>query len=90
MTILEMMTALEASHDLTVDQEGSYYDVTVEDFEGFSSDWDEIERKITQPDLLNAFIKALDAQASYTSGRLYTTYYFDDFTIKLGYASYDI
>ena len=91
MTILEMMTALETSGDLTVwVRDGGVYDVTVEDFEGFDADWCEVDREIVQEDLLDAFLEALDAQALRVEGDFYYTYYFDGFTVELGYASYDI
>lgn len=94
MTILEMMTALEASGDLTVwarpTDEGTAYDVTVEDFEGFDDDWNEVDREIVQEDLLDDFLEALNEQALRMEGDFYYYYYFDGYRINLGYASYDI
>jgi len=69
---------------------GTRYDVTVEDFEGFTADWSEIDREIVREDLLDAFLEALTAQAIMKEGDFYRTYYFEGYTIHLGYASYDI
>ena len=94
MTILEMMTALEASCDLTVwartTDEGTVYDVTVEDFAGFDDDWSEVDREIVEDDLLDDFLEALDEQALRVEGDYYYDYYFDGYRVHLGYASYDI
>lgn len=94
MTILEMMTALEASGDLTVwarpTDEGTVYDVTVEDFEGFDDDWSEVDREIVEDNLLDDFLEALVEGALHIEGDYYYDYYFDGYRIHLGYASYDI
>lgn len=94
MTILEMMTTLEACGDVTVwgrtTDEGTVYDVTVEDFEGFDDDWCEVERDFVMEDLVDEFLEALDEQALRVEGDFYYDYYFDGFRIHLGYASYDI
>lgn len=94
MTILEMMHELEACGDVTVwelpTDEGTVYDVTLQDFEGFDDDWCEVERIYEQEDLVDEFLEALEAQALRTEGDFYYDYYFDGFRIHLGYASYDI
>jgi hypothetical protein len=94
MTILEMMTELEACGDLTVwertTDEGTVYDVTVEDFEGFDEHWSEVMRDFEREDLVDEFLEALDEQALRVEGDFYYDYYFDGFRVHLGYASYDI
>lgn len=94
MTIREMMTALEACGDLTVwertTDEGTVYDVTVEDFEGFDDEWSEVMRDFEREDLVDEFLEALDEQALRVEGDFYYDYYFDGFRVHLGYASYDI
>lgn len=94
MTIREMMTALEDCGDLTVwertTDEGTVYDVTVEDFEGFDEHWSEVMRDFEREDLVDEFLEALDEQALRVEGDFYYDYYFDGFRIHLGYASYDI
>lgn len=94
MTIREMMTELEACGDLTVweriTDEGTVYDVTVEDFEGFDEHWSEVMRDFEREDLVDEFLEALDEQALRVEGDYYYDYYFDGFRVHLGYASYDI
>lgn len=94
MTIREMMTALEECGDLTVweraTDEGTVYDVTVEDFEGFDDEWSEVMRDFEREDLVDEFLEALDEQALRVEGDFYYDYYFDGFRVHLGYASYDI
>lgn len=94
MTIREMMTALEACGDLIVweraTDEGTVYNVTMEDFEGFDDSWKEIMRDYEREDLVDEFLEALDEQALRMEGDFYYDYYFDGFRIHLGYASYDI
>ena len=94
MTIREMMTELEACGDLTVwertTDEGTVYDVTVEDFEGFDEHWSEVMRDFEREDLVDEFLEALDEQALRVEGDYYYDYYFDGYRVHLGYASYDI
>lgn len=94
MTILEMMRELETCGDVTVwertTDEGTVYDVTMEDFEGFDDDWCEVDREYEREGLVDEFLEALEAQALRTEGDFYTTYYFDGYAIQIGYASYDI
>jgi len=89
MTILEMMRELETCGDVTVWEhttgEGTIYDVTMEDFEGFDEEWDEVMRDYEREDLVDEFLEALRVE-----GDFYYDYYFDGFRINLGYASYDI
>ena len=95
MTVLEMMRALEECGDLTMwtrttDDGVMLYDVTMEDFEGFDDEWDEVMRDYTDEELVDAFLDALEEQALRAEGDFYRTYYFDGYAVQLGYASYDI
>ena len=95
MTILEMMTKLETVGDLSCWEretaEGvKLYDVTMEDFEGFDDDWDEVMRDYEDEELVDTFLEALEEQALRVVGDFYTTYYFDGYAVQIGYASYDI
>ena len=94
MTIIEMMRTREDCGDVTVwertGDEGTVYDVTVEDFEGFDDEWDEVMRDFVMGDLVHEFLRALDEQAIRVEGDFYYNYYFDGFQIHLGFSSYDI
>lgn len=94
MTILEMMRELEACGDVTVwehiTDKGTVYDVTLEDFEGFNDEWEEVMRDYEREDLVDEFLNALREQALCEEGNFYYTYHFDEYAIGIGYASYDI
>lgn len=94
MTVLEMMTALEACGDASVwetEEDGMLcYDVTLQDFDGFDDEWSEVMRDYEDEELVDAFLAALESQALRCEGDFYHTYYFDGFCVQLGYASYDI
>ena len=64
--------------------------VTVEDFEGFDEDWNEVYADINE-DAVNTMIEWLDEQCdSHDGGCLYQYYTFGDLVVCLGWASYDI
>lgn len=63
---------------------------TVEDFEGFDEDWDEVYADINE-DAVNTMIEWLDEHCdSHDGGCLYQYYTFGDLVVCLGWASYDI
>ena len=95
MTILEMLTAMETAGDATVRQRETregvmLYDVTMEDFEGFDDEWCEVDREYADEDMVDAFFDAIEEQAVRTEGDFCTTYYFGDYAIRIGFASYEI
>lgn len=95
MTILEMLTAMETTGDATVWQRETregvmLYDVTMEDFEGFDDEWREVDHEYADEDMVEAFFDAIEEQAVRTEGDFYTTYYFDGYAIRIGFASYEI
>lgn len=64
--------------------------VDFNDFAGFDENYSEIDREYTNPQLVNAMISFLETRCDYIEGDLYTTYHFIDFTVVVGYTSYDI
>lgn len=91
MTKEMMMTTIEAlGEDATAYTIGDTIHVTLEDFEGFSEDWDEISREYDDPDAVEEFLGMLTMECVRTGGDFYLNYYFDDFTVVVGYASFDI
>ena len=91
MTYEEVMALLETlGDDVSVFAHGDVIRVTVEDFEGFDDEWDEVMRDYTDEELVDAFLDALEEQALRAEGDFYRTYYFDGYAVQLGYASYDI
>lgn len=64
-------------------------DVTVEDFEGFDEDWDEVYADIDD-DAVDKMIEWLESHCDSHEGDLYHYYTFGDLVICLGWASFDI
>lgn len=65
-------------------------DVTLQDFEGFDDDWEEIEREYDDEEAVNIFLKMLERECVSQEGDFYVTYHFDNFDVVIGYASFDI
>lgn len=92
MTYADVLTLLAtASDDLSVYEsfDGHCIHVTIEDFDGFDEHWCEIDRDYDE-DLVGRILDTLTASASEVDRDYYTDYYFDGFTVRVGYASYDI
>lgn len=64
-------------------------DVTVEDFEGFDEDWDEVYADIDD-DVVDKMIEWLESHCDSHEGDLYHYYTFGDLVVCLGWASFDI
>ena len=64
-------------------------DVTVEDFEGFDEDWDEVYADIDD-DAVDKMIEWLESHCDSHEGDLYHYYTFGDLVVCLGWASFDI
>ena len=79
-----------AEDDLSVWEYGDSVSVTVEDFEGFDSDWSEVERELEDEDLVAEVFEALSEGALSVEEGFYTTFFFEGFSLSWGYASYDI
>lgn len=91
-TIYTILTRLDASGDALVwmpeDGETEFI-VTLEDFGGFTEEWEEIPREWSDPEMIEAFYEVLDT-AERTEGDYCVTYYWADCSLTLGYTSYDI
>lgn len=87
-----MLAAIEALGDDAdlFDAEDYCLDVTLEDFEGFDDDWNEIMREYDDAEAVDAFLEMLEAECSSCEGDFYTVYHFEGFDVRLGYASFDI
>lgn len=65
-------------------------DVTLNDFEGFDEDWEEIDRDYDNEEAVNAFLEMLERECESKEGDFYVTYHFNGFNVKIGYGSFDI
>ena len=92
MTREAMLATIKAlGDDVTIFDEDSYcLDVTIEDFEGFNKNWEEIDRDLDNPEAVMAFLEMLGTECSSKEGDFYVTYHFDGFDVEIGYASFDI
>ena len=87
--LMMVLTRLETSGDCYFDFEDGCFDVTMCDFEGFDEDWGEIMRDYEDEEMVGTLFELLD-RAERTEGDFYVTYYFEDCSLELGYASFDI
>ena len=71
-------------------RDGNLLNVTFNDFEGFDENWSEIMRDYDDPEGVEKFLDQLAQNAAFIDGSLYHTYYFDNFSVKIGYTSFDI
>ena len=88
--VMELLAT--AGEDLSIYEysDGSQISVTVEDFEGFSDDWEEIDRELDDEELVDSIEKVLEASAVSVHGDFYRYFQFDGFVVCWGYASFDI
>ncbi len=90
MTYEMMTTALEAlGESVSYYVSDGMFHVTVEDFEGFDESWDEVDAEYDD-EAVDAFLAMLEAECSSYKGDYYVVYDFEDFSVKVGYASFDI
>lgn len=86
-----MKKAIEAlGEDATMYISGTTFHVTIEDFEGFSENWEEIDRELDDEAAVDYFIEMLEDTCTSCEGDYYRTFHFEGFDVKLGYASFDI
>ena len=89
-----IMARLMASDDAYIDytrntDRGAEFHITLNDFEGFDEDWNEVEREYADPEMVDALEELLE-QADEVEGDYYRAYRFEGFSVVVGYASYDI
>ena len=60
------------------------------DFDGFEEEWDEIERKYNNENLVNQILNYIETNAILIKDSLYQTYQLNDKIIVIGYTSFDI
>ena len=92
MTREMMLAAIDAlDRDASLwNREDYCLDVTIENFDGYDENWSEIDRAYDDEEAVGAFIEMLDRECISCEGNYYTIYHFDDFDVRLGYASFDI
>ena len=66
------------------------YSLTFNDFYGFDEEWNELYRDYDNPQAVEELKEWLDENCLERKDKLYSRYYFNDFIVTTGYASYDI
>ena len=91
MTYAEVLARVAEVEDVSVwEHEGcGCIALTIEDFDGFDEDWCEQFRDYDE-DAVDALLEWLEEHALSVDGDFYTYYQFEDFEVRVGYASYDI
>ena len=88
--MLEMLEALGNDVYYDYDEDDHEFDVTIDDFEGFDDDWSEVDREFDDPEAVAHFLDVLEEEALSHEGDFYETFYFDGFSVQVGYSSFDI
>lgn len=84
-----LINALVSSDDLLIYEFNNEINITVNDFEGFTEDWSEIMREYDIKAVNNLLNELRKACKEYSED-FYHEYKFEDFTIVVGWHSYDI
>ena len=63
--------------------------VTINDFEGFDENWEEVDREYNE-EAVEEFITWLEDNAYQEEGDYYKYYYLEGVVVCVGYASFDI
>ena len=89
----ELLEMLEKSKNLG---DVDYYtcenelNIDFNDFDGFDDEWNEIERKYNNENLVNQILNYIETNAILIKDSLYQTYQLNDKIIVIGYTSFDI
>ena len=86
---IQMVDACGVDAILERHSDGTYA-LTLEDFDGFDDDWNEVEREYENEEAVDALLEWLEANYTERKSNLYIHYVFPDFQLTLGYASFDI
>ena len=87
--LMERLAALGEDVSYSMEDDGQLVRVFVKDFEGYDAHYSEIWRDYDE-DAVESFIDWLRASCSAFSGEYYVNYAFEGFSVRLGYASFDI
>ena len=86
--VMALLATIDNDASLWVMADGTI-DVTINDFDGFDDNWDEVYRDY-DIDAVDRVYDTLKTAAVSVTGTLYTTFDMGGFSVVWGYASYDI
>ena len=89
---IELITAQldRISADSSYDVTDNHIELTIDDFDGFDEDWNEIDREFVDEDLVDEVLEWLEKNADYVDRDFYHDYYFGEIVVEVGYSSFDI
>ena len=91
MIIKKITTQLDRiSEDSWYYVNGNRIGLTINDFEGFDDDWDEVDREFVDEDAVKEVLDWLEENADCVDGDYYRYYHFGDIVVVVGYTSFDI
>ena len=92
MMTLEMITAKldTIAQDSWYEVDGNEVALTINDFEGFDEDWNEVDREFVDEDAVEEVLEWLEQNADRVEGDFYQYYYFGDIEVCVGATSFDI
>ena len=86
--ILTQLDSISACSDYEVID--NYISLTINDFAGFDSNWNEVYYSDADDDAIDEVIEWLEDNADSVRGSLYHQYYFGEIVVEVGYTSFDI
>lgn len=91
MTMYEIIAKLDTiANDADYEVRENRIDLTINNFEGFDEDWNEVMREMVDEEAVENVIDWLEENADRYERNLYTDFYFGDIVVTLGYTSFDI
>lgn len=64
--------------------------LTINDFEGFDEDWNEVDREFVDADAVEEVLEWLEENADSVDGDFYYYYHFGEIVVEVDYTSFDI
>ena len=86
--ILNKVKELES--DITMFDFDNTINLTIDDLEGFTEDFEEVGRELENPEGVEKFLEFLSSTCKSVEQDFYTTYNYDGFDVIVGYSSFDI
>ena len=88
---IELITAQldRISADSSYDVTDNHIELTIDDFDGFDEDWNEIDREFVDEDLVDEVLEWLEENADYADGDFYRSYYFGKIVVEVDYSYFD-
>ena len=87
-TITAQLDRISADSNYYVN--GNHINLTIDDFEGFDDDWNEVDREFVDEEAIDEVLEWLEENADCVDGDFYRYYHFGDIVVEVGYTSFDI